>query len=73
MYDHLGQVDAWLAKGAELSDTAASLIRKVRKGGDPSVQLRDMKAESLKATEAGAPKKRASRKKSEGAAEAAAQ
>ena len=68
----MAKVDNWLARGAELSDTAASLIRKVRKGGDPSVQLRDMKAESLKATEtAGAPKKRAARKKSEGAAEAA--
>ena len=59
----LARADAWLAQGAEMSDTAASLIRKVRKGGDSSVQLRDMKAESLKATEASsAPKKRAAKK-----------
>ncbi|MGH7471707.1 MAG: 30S ribosomal protein S16 [Longimicrobiales bacterium] len=65
----LGKVDQWLTQGAELSDTAASLIRKARKGGDPSVQLRDMKAESLKAAAPSAtPKKRAARKKA-GAAE----
>ncbi len=60
----LAKVDRWLAQGAELSDTAASLIRKVRKGGDSSVQLRDMKAESLKAAPASAPQKRSPRKKS---------
>ena len=58
------KVDRWLAQGAEMSDTAASLIRKVRKGGDGSVQLRDMKADSLKAAEpAPAGRKRATKKK----------
>jgi small subunit ribosomal protein S16 len=62
----LEKVDKWLAQGAELSDTAASLIRKVRKGGDKSVLLRDIKAESLKAVElSGPPKKRAARKKAD--------
>ena len=62
----LEKVDKWLAQGAEMSDTAASLIRKVRKGGDKSVLLREMKAESLKAADLGeAPKKRGGRKKAE--------
>ena len=60
----IAKVDSWLARGAEMSDTAASLIRKVRKGGDPSVQLREMKAESLKlSADSAAPKKRSSAKK----------
>jgi small subunit ribosomal protein S16 len=40
----LDRVDAWLGKGAEMSDTVASLVRKVRKGGDESVLLRPMGA-----------------------------
>src|SRR5688572_4233101 len=60
------KIDQWLAKGADMSDTAASLIRKGRKGGDPSVLLREVGAPSLKASEVGAaPKKRATRKKAE--------
>ncbi|MBI4409815.1 MAG: 30S ribosomal protein S16 [Gemmatimonadetes bacterium] len=35
----LQKVDAWLARGAELTDTAASLVRKARKGGDRSVAI----------------------------------
>ena len=31
------KVDAWVAKGATLSDTAASLVRKAKKGGDAKV------------------------------------
>jgi small subunit ribosomal protein S16 len=68
----LTKVDKWVGQGAELSDTAASLVRKARKGGDKSVLLRDMKAESLKASELGATKKRAPRKKETPAGEAAA-
>jgi small subunit ribosomal protein S16 len=67
----LAKIDQWLGKGAEMSDTAASLIRKARKGGDKSVLLRDMKAASLKASELGAPPKKRSRKKTEGAEGAA--
>ena len=62
------KIDQWLAKGADMSDTAASLIRKGRKGGDPSVLLREVGAVSLKASEvSAAPKKRATRKKAEAA------
>ena len=68
-----GKVDKWLGQGAEMADTAASLIRKARKGGDKSVLLRDVKADSLKASElSAAPKKRAARKKEEAGAGGAA-
>jgi small subunit ribosomal protein S16 len=36
----LEKVDRWLASGAEMSDTAASLIRKARRGGDAKVTVR---------------------------------
>ena len=36
----LEKVDRWLAQGAEMSDTAASLIRKARLGGDAKVAVR---------------------------------
>jgi small subunit ribosomal protein S16 len=36
----LEKLDAWMAKGAGLSDTVASLVRKARRGGDDSVQLK---------------------------------
>jgi small subunit ribosomal protein S16 len=36
----LEKLDAWMAKGAGLSDTVASLVRKARRGGDASVQLK---------------------------------
>lgn len=35
----LDRVDAWVADGAGLSDTVASLVRKARKGGDRTVKL----------------------------------
>jgi small subunit ribosomal protein S16 len=35
----LAKVDAWLEKGAEVTDSAASLIRKARKGGDAAVRF----------------------------------
>jgi len=38
----LAKVDEWVARGAEMSDTAASLIRKARKGGDDKVALKPM-------------------------------
>jgi len=68
----LTKVDQWLGQGAEMSDTAASLIRKVRKGGDKTVLLRDMKAASLKASDLGAPPKKKARKKDEAGAGGAA-
>jgi small subunit ribosomal protein S16 len=38
----LERVDAWVAKGAGLSDTVASLVRKARRGGDRTVALKPM-------------------------------
>ena len=65
----MAKIDQWLARGADMSDTAASLIRKGRKGGDTSVLLREVGAPSLKVSElSAAPRKRTSRKKA-GAAE----
>jgi small subunit ribosomal protein S16 len=36
----LERVDEWLGRGAELTDTVASLVRKARKGGDAAVALK---------------------------------
>jgi small subunit ribosomal protein S16 len=45
----LEKVDKWLAEGAEMSETAASLVKKARRGGDASITVRgvgpDVKAE----------------------------
>jgi len=35
----LDRVDAWMADGAGLSETVASLVRKARKGGDRTIAL----------------------------------
>lgn len=71
----LEKVDRWLAQGAEMTDTAASLVRKARKGGDKTVQLREVGGDSLKA-EAPAPikaRKKAEPAPAESAGEAAAE
>jgi small subunit ribosomal protein S16 len=36
----LDKVDRWLAEGAEMSDTVASLVKKARAGGDDKVAVR---------------------------------
>jgi small subunit ribosomal protein S16 len=36
----LDKVDRWLAEGAEMSDTVASLVKKARRGGDGTVAVR---------------------------------
>lgn len=36
----MDRVEKWLASGAEMSETAASLIRKARRGGDDKVAVR---------------------------------
>lgn len=46
----LDKVDAWTSKGAEMSDTVRSLVRKARKGGDDRVEL--VQAEAQVAAEA---------------------
>jgi small subunit ribosomal protein S16 len=34
----LNEIDAWLAKGAEMSDTVRTLVNKARAGGDDQVK-----------------------------------
>jgi small subunit ribosomal protein S16 len=46
----LAKVDTWLAQGAAMTDTVASLIRKARRGGDRKVALRPMHVEPKVAT-----------------------
>jgi small subunit ribosomal protein S16 len=36
----LDKVDRWLAEGAEMTDTVASLVKKARRGGDGTVAVR---------------------------------
>jgi small subunit ribosomal protein S16 len=75
------KVEAWLAKGAGMTDTAASLIRKARRGGDKKVAVRsvepEVKAELPEVAAAAEPSKpragsRGAPKSEEPAAEAAA-
>ena len=57
----LEKVDKWLGNGAEMSETAASLIRKARKGGDKTVVLKpvgDQPREEQSIVGGPAPKKR---------------
>ncbi len=73
----VGKVEAWVAKGATLSDTAASLVRKARKGGDAKVGYKAAapaaEAAPAPAPEAPAPKaKRGSGKPAAPAVEVAA-
>jgi len=49
----LDRVDAWVAEGAGLSDTVASLVRKARKGGDRTIAISPLPA--MQATEPGEP------------------
>ena len=41
----LEKVDTWIGKGAGMSDTVASLVRKARRGGDAKVGMRPMSGE----------------------------
>jgi small subunit ribosomal protein S16 len=67
----LEKVDEWLAKGAGMSDTVASLIRKARQGGDGKVAVRgvgpDERREAATVAAAPEPSRRASRPGSRGA------
>jgi small subunit ribosomal protein S16 len=47
----LEKVDHWLGRGADLSDTVASLVRKARRGGDDRVALKPLKGEEKPAPE----------------------
>jgi len=58
----LAKVDEWLARGAELSESAASLVKKARRGGDAKVALREagkQAAPAVAAAPAPAPAKKA--------------
>lgn len=44
------KVEKWLADGAEMSDTVASLIRKARQGGDSKVTVRGVGPEERQET-----------------------
>jgi small subunit ribosomal protein S16 len=48
----LEKVDAWQAKGAGMSQTVASLVRKARRGGDSAVALQTPAEPAAAATEA---------------------
>ena len=50
----LEKVDAWTSKGAEMSDTMRSLVRKARKGGDKTVELMQAEAQASVEADAGA-------------------
>jgi small subunit ribosomal protein S16 len=45
----LEKVEKWLAEGAEMSDTVASLVRKARLGGDSKVAVRGVGPEETPA------------------------
>lgn len=52
----LGKVDQWIEKGAGMSDTVASLVKKARRGGDGKVDVTALgvAAEADAAAETGA-------------------
>lgn len=83
----LDKVDRWLADGAGMTDTAASLIKKARRGGDESIKVRGVgpdekpevqvvdapRAEKPKAGSRGAPRAAAPAAAAEPAAETPAE
>lgn len=74
----LDKVDTWVDKGAGMSDTVASLVRKARRGGDDKVAMKPLSGEherptvEVHAPEAAAPKKGGRKKAAEPAAAAPA-
>lgn len=46
----LDKVDTWVGKGAGMSDTVASLVRKARRGGDSVVAIRPLSGEHERPT-----------------------
>lgn len=69
----LARVDYWLERGAEPTATAASLIRKARKGGDASVALVQAPAAAAPVAVAAAPSRAAAEAAAEPEAPAAAE
>jgi small subunit ribosomal protein S16 len=66
----LAKVDAWLEKGAEATEAAASLIRKARKGGDDAVRFVQPGEEAPVMKTATKPERRPRAKAAEGADQA---
>lgn len=70
----LEKVDTWVGKGAGMSDTVASLVRKARRGGDDKVAMKPLSGEherptvEVHAPEAAAPRKGGRKKGAESAA-----
>ncbi len=50
----MDKADAWIAKGAEPSDTVRTLLNKARRGGDGTVALGELDPEEVKALRAAA-------------------
>lgn len=46
----LEKVEKWVAEGAQMSDTVASLVRKARRGGDSTLVVRSVGPEEKPAT-----------------------
>ncbi len=72
----LEKVDTWVGKGAGMSDTVSSLVRKARRGGDAKVAMRPLSGEherpSVEVHEADATPKKGGRKAARPAAETVA-
>jgi small subunit ribosomal protein S16 len=68
----LAKVDAWIEKGAEVTESAASLIRKARKGGDAAVRFVQPGEEAPILKTASKPERRPSGRSAAPAEEAAA-
>ena len=71
----LEKVDTWVGKGAGMSDTVSSLVRKARRGGDDKVALRPLSGEherpKVEVHESAAAPKKARKQAAAPAAEAA--
>lgn len=51
----LGKIDEWLGRGATMSETTESLVRKARRGGDASVDVSGMPGAQPEAAETAEP------------------
>ena len=46
----MSKIDSWLARGATMSETTESLVRKARRGGDKTVSVAGMPTAPVKPT-----------------------
>jgi len=68
----LSRLDAWIASGAQMSDTVASLARKARRGGDRTVEIVPVGGRPKVETPTAAPAAKPGRSRSRAAARPAA-